>query len=67
MLRASLNTAVADGVLSVNPCKVKGAGTDRPSERPVASMGEVEVLAGAVTRAMACDGPACVLVRTASR
>ncbi len=49
VLRASLNTAVADGVLSVNPCKVKGAGTDRPSERPVASMGEVEVLAGAVT------------------
>ena len=49
VLRASLNTAVADGVLSANPCKVKGAGTDRPSERPVASMGEVEALAGVVT------------------
>ena len=36
-------------MLSANPCKVKGAGTDRPSERPVASMGEVEALAGAVT------------------
>lgn len=48
VLRVSLNTAVADGVLSANPCKVKGAGTDRPSERPVASMGEVEALAGAV-------------------
>ena len=49
VLRASLNTAVADGVLAANPCKVKGAGTDRPSERPVASMREVEALAGAIT------------------
>ena len=40
---------MADGVLSANPCKVRGAGTDRPSERPVATMEEVEVLAGAVT------------------
>jgi integrase len=48
VLRASLNTAVADGVLSANPCKVKGAGTDRPAERPVATMAEVEALASAV-------------------
>jgi integrase len=49
VLRASLNAAVADGVLSANPCKVKGAGTDRPAERPVATMAEVEGLASAVS------------------
>lgn len=48
VLRTSLNTAVEDGILATNPCKVRGAGQGRPAERPVASLAEVEALAGAV-------------------
>ena len=48
VLRASLNTAVVDGVLMANPCRVKGAGQGHPEERPVATIAEVEALADAV-------------------
>jgi integrase len=47
-LRASLNTAVGDGVLAANPCKVKGAGEGKADERPVASIAEVTALADSV-------------------
>jgi integrase len=43
VLRAILNTAVADEVITANPCKVKGAGTARSPERPVASVAELQV------------------------
>ena len=50
VLRASLNTAVTDGVLVTNPCKVKGAGQGHSAERPVASMAEMDALSDAIDR-----------------
>lgn len=41
LLRAILATAVADDVLTVSPCKVKGAGQVRSPERPTASVAEL--------------------------
>lgn len=48
LLRAAYNTAVADELVVRNPCKVDGAGVERPSERPVATVAEVQALAEAV-------------------
>jgi integrase len=48
LLRAVSNTAVADGLLARNPCVIKGAGTERSPERPVATLGQVWELAEAV-------------------
>ena len=49
LLRAILNTAVAeDELLTVNPCKIKGAGEERAAERPVLTIGQVYRLAGVV-------------------
>ena len=45
LLRAILNTAVADELIVRSPCQVKGAGQVRSPERPVAAVAEV---AGAV-------------------
>ncbi len=47
LLRAILNTAVADEVVAVSPCKVKGAGQVRSAERPVASIAELVAAAAA--------------------
>jgi integrase len=41
MLRACLNTAVTDGLITRNPCQVRGAGLTRSVERPVATVAEV--------------------------
>jgi integrase len=35
LLRAILATAVADGLIQTNPCRVRGAGTERSAERPI--------------------------------
>jgi len=48
LLKAMLNTAVADEMIVRNPCTVKGAGVDRASERPVASIAEVAAAADAM-------------------
>jgi integrase len=48
LARAMLNTAVEDGLLRSNPCRVKGAGTERATERPVAMPGDVAKLAEAI-------------------
>lgn len=48
LLRAILNTAVADERIVRNPCQVKGAGSAAAPERPVASVAEV----GAAAEAM---------------
>lgn len=48
LLRSILNTAVTDEIIVRNPCRVKGAGVEKSSERPVASVAEVEALANAV-------------------
>ena len=48
LARGILNTAVEDGVLRTNPCKVKGAGIEHAAERPIAMPGEVAKLAEAI-------------------
>jgi integrase len=48
LLRAILNTAVADEIIVRNPCRVRGAGQDRSAERPIATVAQVAALADAV-------------------
>jgi len=48
LLRAMLNTAVADELLTRNPCTVRGAGVARSAERSVATLTQVQALADAV-------------------
>ena len=48
LLRAVLNTAVDDGLIRRNPCRIKGAGTEDFPERPVLSVAEVFALADAI-------------------
>lgn len=47
-LRAVLNTAFDDEVIRRNPCRIKGAAVERPEERPVLTLGEVQLLAAAI-------------------
>lgn len=48
LLRCILGTAVADELLTRNPCQVRGAGVERTAERPVATVEQVFALADAV-------------------
>lgn len=48
LLRTILGTAVTDGVIPKNPCAVKGAGKERPSERPIATVVEVFAIADTI-------------------
>jgi integrase len=48
LLHTILSTAVEDRRIVVNPCQIKRASTEQPSERRVASIAEVESLAEAV-------------------
>ncbi|MGV9244667.1 tyrosine-type recombinase/integrase [Streptomyces sp. NPDC003710] len=48
ILRTILNTAVDDGLIQRNPCRIKGAGTATHAERPFLSVPEVYRLADAV-------------------
>lgn len=48
LLRAMLNTAVADELIQRNPCIVRGAGVSRTAERTVATIAQVNALADAV-------------------
>lgn len=48
VLRAILNTAVADEMIVKNPCVLKGAGVESAPERPIASTGEVAALADSI-------------------
>ena len=48
LLRAIMNTAVDDGLIRRNPCRIKGAGTEESPERPVLSIAQVYALADAV-------------------
>lgn len=47
-LRAVMNTAVDDGLIKRNPCRIKGAGSEESPERPVLSVAQVYALADAV-------------------
>ncbi|MFC9658637.1 MULTISPECIES: site-specific integrase [Nocardia] len=48
-LRTVMNCAKADGAIAVNPCSVKGAGSDRAKERGVASPVQVADLVDNIT------------------
>jgi integrase len=48
LLRVILNTAVDDGRIGRNPCRIAGAGIERSPERPVLSVTELYRLADAV-------------------
>jgi integrase len=48
LLRAVMNTAVDDGLIRRNPCRIKGAGSEDSPERPVLTVRQVYALADAV-------------------
>jgi integrase len=48
LLRTILGTAVEDGIVTKNPCVIKGAGVERHPERPVATVEQVVGLADAI-------------------
>ena len=48
LLRAIMATAIEDELISRNPCVLRGASTERPAERPVATVQQVFDLADAM-------------------
>ena len=48
LLRTILGTAVDDGLLARNPCRLRGAATEHPAERPVLTLDDVAHLASAI-------------------
>jgi integrase len=65
-LRAVMNGAVREGAVPRNPCQIKGAGSDRAKERPVATPAQVAELVNAITpryRAAVLLGAWCGLRR----
>jgi hypothetical protein len=48
LLHAIFATAVEDEMIPKNPCLLRGASTDRPAERPVATIEQVYELADAI-------------------
>jgi integrase len=48
LLRAILNTAVDDGLIKRNPCRIKGAGNEDSPERPVLTVPQVYAIADAI-------------------
>lgn len=54
VLRAILNTAVADGIIMANPCQLDRAGQESHAERPTVAPGEVWALADAVPPQRRC-------------
>jgi integrase len=48
VLRAVLNTAVDDGLIPRNPCRIKGGGDENSPERPVLTIAEVYAVADVI-------------------
>jgi integrase len=48
LIRAMLNTAIEDDLILKNPCRIKGASSERSAERPVATVAEVQALVDAI-------------------
>jgi integrase len=48
LLKAIMNTAMDDGLIRRNPCRIKGAGTETSPERPVLTVAQVYALADAI-------------------
>jgi hypothetical protein len=61
LVRAILNTAVDDGRIRRNPCRIKGAGEHRAAERSTASVRQVYALA---ERMPGDSEPWCWLLRS---
>ena len=53
LLRAIMNTAVDDGLIRRNPCRIKGAGSEDSPERPVLTVSQIYALADAIGPATA--------------
>jgi integrase len=49
LLKAIMNTAVDDGLIKRNPCRIDGAGQEHSPERPVLTLTQVFALADAFT------------------
>jgi integrase len=48
LLKAIMNTAVDDGLIRRNPCRIKGGGLEKSPERPVLGVAQVYALADAI-------------------
>ena len=48
LLHAICATALEDGLITRNPCVIKGASVERPAERPVATIEQVYAIADAI-------------------
>ena len=48
LVHAILATPVEHGIVMRNPCIVRGASTERPAERPVATIGQVFEIADSI-------------------
>jgi len=48
LLKAILNTALDDGVIRRNPCRIKGAGREKSPERPTLTIAQAYALAEAI-------------------
>jgi integrase len=48
LLSTMMRTALDDGLIARSPCRIKGGGTERAMERPIASVAEVEEIAARV-------------------
>jgi integrase len=54
VLRAILNTAVSDGLITRNPCTIRGAGIEHAPERPMIATTTVLELAGSIEPRLRC-------------
>ncbi len=54
LLRAILNTAVADGLIGRNPCTIRGVGIEQARERPMLDTATVLELADAIEPRLRC-------------
>jgi integrase len=61
LLRAVLNTAVGDGLLSSNPCQIKGASDPKTAERPYMSQSQAARLIDALPPYLRIPGTITVL------
>ena len=48
LVRSVMNTAVDDGLIARNPCRIKGAGVERAAEREIASVEQIWAAADAM-------------------
>ena len=54
VLRAIMNTAVSDGLITRNPCTIRGAGIEHAPERPMLATTTVLELAGSIEPRLRC-------------